>query len=124
MAKTKKEKVEKKKASKEELEKVIVDLAKKEMTPSKIGLVLRKEYGVKSEKKIKRILAEKGIKSDLPEELDSLIKRANALQKHLLKNKMDKVARRGLEITRAKIIQLGKYFKKKHVLPQNWEFKA
>ena len=124
MAKTKKEKVEKKKASKEELEKVIVDLAKKEMTPSKIGLVLRAEYGIKSEKKIKKIIEEKGIKSELPEGLESLIKRAGALQKHLLKNKMDKVARRGLQITRAKIIQLGKYYKKKHILPQNWEFKA
>jgi len=124
MPKTKKVKEEKKKISKEELEKLIVDLGKKEVTPSKIGIVLRKEYGIKSEKKIRKILEEKGVKYELPEEMDALIKNANALQKHLLKNKMDKVARRGLNITLAKIIKAGKYFKKKRILPQDWEFKA
>ena len=88
-AKKAKEKIEKKKISKDEIEKVVVDLGKKELTPAKIGLILQKEYGLKSDKKIKKILEKAGIKNELPEELEDLLKRASALQKHLLKNKMD-----------------------------------
>jgi small subunit ribosomal protein S15 len=124
MRKKKTEKIEKKKISKDEMEKLIIDLGKKEMPPSKIGLILQKEYGIKSEKNIKKILENAGVKSGIPEDLNSLIKNANALRKHLLKNKMDKVAGRGLQITLAKIIKLTKYYKKKIILPKDWDYKT
>jgi small subunit ribosomal protein S13e len=123
-AKKAKEKIEKKKISKDEIEKVVVDLGKKELTPAKIGLILQKEYGLKSDKKIKKILEKAGIKNELPEELEDLLKRASALQKHLLKNKMDKVAGRGLQLTIAKINKTAKYFKKKRVLSKDWAYKT
>ena len=123
MTKKKTEKIEKKKISKEELEKAIIDMGKKEMTPSKIGLALQKEYGIKSEKKIRKILESAKIKSEIPEDLDALIKRAELLKKHLQKNKMDKVAERGLQITHALINSKSKYFKKKGILPKDWSYK-
>jgi len=121
-AKKVKEKTEKKKISKEELENLIVDLGKKGTSQAKIGIMLKAEYGIKSEKKIKKILEEKGIKKELPEQIADLIKRAEALKKHLIKNKMDEVAKRGLQITLAKIIRLGKYFKKKKILAKDWVY--
>lgn len=123
MAKAKKTKEEKKKISKEELEKAVIEMGKKEMTPSKIGLVLQKEYGIKSDKKIKKILESAKIKSGIPEDLDALIKKADLLKKHLQKNKMDKVAERGLQITTALINSKAKYFKKKGILPKDWSSK-
>jgi len=123
-AKKSKEKTEKKKISKDEMEKEIIDMGKKEMTPSKIGLVLQKEYGIKSEKKIRKILENAGIKFKIPEDLGTLVKNAGALRKHLLKNKMDGVAERGLQITLAKIIKLTKYYKKKGILPKDWDYKT
>jgi ribosomal protein S15P/S13E len=123
-AKKSKEKTEKKKISKDEMEKEIIDMGKKEMTPSKIGLVLQKEYGIKSEKKIRKILENAGIKFKIPEDLGALVKNAETLRKHLLKNKMDGVAERGLQITLAKIIKLTKYYKKKGILLKDWDYKT
>jgi small subunit ribosomal protein S13e len=123
MAKKKTEKIEKKRISKEDIEKAIIEMGKKEMTPSKIGLALQKEYGIKSEKKIKKILESAKIKSDIPEDLDDLIKKAELLKKHLQKNKMDGAARRGLQITLALINSKAKYFKKKGILPKDWQYK-
>lgn len=124
MARKKSEKIEKKKISKEEMEKEIISMGKKEMTPAKIGLVLQKEYGIKSSKKIQKILDDAGVKSKIPEDLNNLLKNAAKLRGHLTKNKMDKVAERGLQITLAKIIKLTKYYKKKKVLNKDWDYKT
>lgn len=116
----KKEKKELKKIDKGEIEKLIVDLNKKDIPPSKIGIVLRDEYGIKSDKKITKILESHGIKHSIPEELQNLIKKMEMLKKHLAKNKMDKVADRKLNMTVSKTNRLIKYFKKKRVLPANY----
>ena len=101
----------------EEIEKLVVDLAEKGLSLSKIGLILRDSYGVYSikaitGKKIKKILEEKGIEVE-PYELVALEKRIKALKKHLEKNKKDTRAKRGLQLTEAKLRRLQKYYKKK-----------
>lgn len=113
------------KRSKEEIEELVVKLAEQGLPTAKIGLVLRDSYGIPSVKlsgkKITAILIEHGIKGE-PEPLSNLIKKADQLKKHLDKNKQDKVARRGLLITKAKISKLAAYYKKKELLPRNWKY--
>jgi small subunit ribosomal protein S15 len=110
------------KKNREEVEEIIKKLAE-QMPPEKIGLVLRDEYGIPKAKlitkKISQLIKDK-IKE--PSDIVSLIKKADQLKKHLEKNKMDKVAKRGLQITRAKIIKLSKYYKKNKILPQDWKY--
>ncbi|UZE93835.1 MAG: 30S ribosomal protein S15 [Candidatus Pacearchaeota archaeon] len=100
----------------EEVEKLIVDLAKKGTNPVKIGLILRDNYSVPSVKtvtgkKIKKILEEKGIEVE-PYEIIALEKRVRELKRHLAKNKKDMRAKRGLQLSEAKIRRLKKYKKK------------
>jgi len=113
------------KKSKEEIEALVIELAKRGMPTAKIGLVLRDSYGIPSAKlsgkKILAILLEHGIKKE-PEPISDLIKEANQIEKHLTKNKQDKVARRGLLVTKAKISKLAAYYKKKGILPHNWKY--
>lgn len=110
-----------------EIENIIVKLAKEGMDTAKIGSVLRDTYGIPSArligKKIKKILVEKGVEFKLPGDIAALVKRADNLKKHLEKNKQDMTARRGLQLTEAKISKLSAYFRKKGALPQNWKNK-
>ena len=72
----------------------IYKLAKKGLTPSQIGVILRDSPGVAQVRfvtgnKILRILKSKGLASDLPEDLYHLIKKAVAVLKHLERNRKD-----------------------------------
>jgi len=106
------------KLSKQEVEELVVKLAKEQkLDAAKIGLVLRDSYGIPSVKaitgkKIQKILEEHGIKT-YPLELIALQKKAKALKEHLAKHKKDMTAKRGLQLTEAKIWKLEKYYKKK-----------
>ncbi|KAG3285621.1 RPS13-like [Ictidomys tridecemlineatus] len=76
----------------------IYRLAKKGLTPSQIGVILRDSHGVAQVRfvtgnKILRILKSKGPAPDLPEDLYHLIKNAVAIQKHLERNRKDKDAK-------------------------------
>uniref|UniRef100_A0A8C5VJQ0 Small ribosomal subunit protein uS15 n=1 Tax=Microcebus murinus TaxID=30608 RepID=A0A8C5VJQ0_MICMU len=73
----------------------IYKLAKKGLTPSQIGVILRDSHGVAQVRfvtgnKILRILKSKGLAPDLPEDLYYLIKKAVAVQKYLERNRKDK----------------------------------
>ena len=115
------------KYSKEEIESIILKLAKQGMNEAKIGMNLRDVYGIPlsksiTEKKISQILKEHNLYPKEPVEITDLIKRANALKKHLEKNNHDKVAKRGLQLTGAKIRRLATYYKKKGILDSKWKF--
>jgi len=102
----------------DEVERIIIDLAKKGMSTAKIGLVLRDSFGVPNirlitGKKIEKILDEHGLAKKEVREIVDLEKRAKALKKHLDKNKKDTRAKRGLQLTEAKIRRLQKYYKRK-----------
>lgn len=104
------------KRTKEEVESIVLKLAQQGLTAERIGLILRDTYGVPSTKlvagKIKKILEKHNIKQE-PSDLMHLRKRAEKLKLHLDKNKQDKVAKRGLQLTKARIIKLEKYYKKR-----------
>lgn len=110
-----------------ELEMLIVKLAKEGKTPSQIGLVLRDTYGVPdvksvASKKISKILAEKKLLKEIPEDLMSLMTKAIAVRKHLEANKQDQSAKRGMQLTDSKINRLVKYYKRVNKLPAEWKY--
>ncbi|OIO41451.1 30S ribosomal protein S15 [Candidatus Pacearchaeota archaeon CG_4_9_14_3_um_filter_31_7] len=110
----------------EEIENLVLQLHKDRESKSKIGLILRDNYGIPNVKKIigksiMEILDIKNIK-EKPEDLMNLIRKANFLKKHLEKNKRDKSAKRGLQLIESKIRRLSKYYKKKNVLIEDWKY--
>ncbi|HLD42954.1 MAG TPA: 30S ribosomal protein S15 [Candidatus Nanoarchaeia archaeon] len=112
-----------------EIEIIIAKLAKEGKSASQIGLILRDTYGIPDvrpilKKKITGILQEKKILPEIPEDLFALMKRSNALRKHFEVNKKDMVAKRGLQLTDAKIKRLIKYYKKIRKLPVGWKIDA
>uniref|UniRef100_A0A2K5ZM50 Small ribosomal subunit protein uS15 n=1 Tax=Mandrillus leucophaeus TaxID=9568 RepID=A0A2K5ZM50_MANLE len=75
----------------------IYKLARKNLTPSQIGVILRDSHGAAQVRfvtgnNILRILKSKGLAPDLPEDLYHLIKKAVAVQKHLERSRKDKRA--------------------------------
>ena len=121
----KKIKAEKQKIDKKELEAEIVSMAKAGETKTKIGQALKTKYGMSSVKavlgkKLNIIFSENKLKTEIPDDLNNLIKNADALKKHLDKNKQDKIAKRSLLIAKSRIIALTKYYKKEGILPKDW----
>ncbi|MDP6642047.1 MAG: 30S ribosomal protein S15 [Candidatus Nanoarchaeia archaeon] len=113
--------------SSKEIEQLIIKLAKAGNTPSKIGLMLRDSYGVPSvqnvaNKKILKILRENKLNPEVPEDLNSLIKRESIIMKHLEINKKDMVSKRGFQLTSSKIRRLMKYYKKEGILENDWTY--
>lgn len=113
--------------SPEEITDEILKLAKQGMTASKIGLVLRDQYGIGdvkkiTGKKITKILKENKMVPAVPEDLQNLINRAVNLRNHLEKNPRDKHNRHGLQLIESKIRRVEKYYKKANVLPEDWKY--
>jgi len=110
-----------------ETELLVAKVAKEGKTPSQIGVVLRDSYGVPSVKKVAgrsvtAIMKEKGALPQLPEDLMALIKKSVKLRKHIEEKKQDMTAKRGFGLTESKIRRLAKYYKREHVLPQDWSY--
>ncbi|MEM7823496.1 MAG: 30S ribosomal protein S15 [Candidatus Aenigmatarchaeota archaeon] len=116
----------KKYLSKEEIEEIILNLAKSGFLPSKIGEYIWKNYHINVKKLtgkgVTQILKEKNFKYDLPEDLLSLMKRAVNVREHLKVHKKDKSSRRGLELIESKIRSLAKYYKRIKYLPEDWRY--
>lgn len=110
---------------KEEVEKIIVDLANSDNTASKIGIILRDTYGVPSVKalcgkSITEIMSEQSVATAIPEDLQALVARVKALKKHLEFNPRDTHNKRGLILNESKIRRLSGYYKKTGKIPANW----
>jgi small subunit ribosomal protein S15 len=110
-----------------EIELLVVRLAKDGKSPSQIGITLRDTYGIPSvklltKKDITEILKEKKLLPNLPEDLQSLIRRAVAIHKHLESNSKDQSAKRGLLLTTSKINRLVKYYKRTGKLSSEWKY--
>lgn len=111
----------------EEVEEIIEKLAKDGKPPSKIGLILRDQYGIPdvsaiTKKKITKILKEKKLAFKIPEELRNLIQRATNLRKHLGEHGKDKHSTKGLQLIESKIHRLSKYHKARGTLPESWRY--
>ena len=110
-----------------EIEEIIIKLAKQGHSSAKIGTVLRDQYGIPStrvltKEKISNIMKKNDAYPELPEDLFDLIKRAVDLRSHLDKNNKDYISKRGLELTESKIRRLAKYYKTKNQLPKDWKW--
>ena len=83
-----------------EVEDLVVKMAKDDVKPSKIGLVLRDSYGVPSIKKltgksVTKILSDSKLLTKVPEDLQALVTKLLALKKHLQNNPRDTHNKRG-----------------------------
>lgn len=106
----------------------VVELYESGHSTSEIGILLRDNYGVPSVaevtgKKATAILKEQGIAGQLPEDLQNLMRTALRIRKHLRVNKHDMHNKRALQLAESKIRRLGKYYRKEHVLPEDWKYK-
>ena len=113
----------------EQINEIISKLNKEGLNSSQIGVILRDQYTVPSVrtvvgKKMKEILEDIDASPAIPEDLDSLVKRAVRLQNHLKTNKGDRKNVRSLELLEAKIHRVSKYYKTRNVIPKDWKYKA
>lgn len=113
--------------SSREIEELVAKLAKKGENPSRIGVILRDQYGIPNtkltaQKGVRQILEEKGMKKDTPEDLMDLMKKAVELDKHRTANRQDMVSKRGMQLTESKIRRLAKYYKREGRLPEDWKY--
>ena len=97
----------------EEVEALVIKLAKEGSSPSKIGVILRDKHGIPLTKlimgkSITKILKDAGLVAAMPEDLDILLKKASALATHLERNKSDQHNKRNLQIIEAKIHKLSR----------------
>ena len=117
------------KATKEEVSDMVCKLAKKGLTPSQIGVILRDSHGIAQVKnvtgnKIVRILKAGGLAPQIPEDLYHLIKKAVAVRKHLEKNRKDKDSKYRLILVESRVHRLARYYKTARVLPPNWKYES
>jgi small subunit ribosomal protein S15 len=115
------------KYKKEEVIDLVVKLAKERKTSAAIGTILRDQYGIPdvkaiTGKTISKIMKEKKLYPEIPEDMLSLLKKAVALREHLERNKADKHSKRGLQNLESKIRRLGKYYVRKGLLPKDWKY--
>jgi len=103
------------KTTEKQMEKIVIDLAKRGNSPEKIGLILRDKYGIPTTKlygkKITQILKENKI--EFERDLDKVEKRVEKIQKHLEKNKQDQKARKSLITKVARRVKLKNYYQKR-----------
>ncbi len=113
----------------EEIEELVVKYAKEGLRPSEIGIKLRDQYSIPltrqiTNKSVTEILEQKGVKPEMPEDLNNLVTKALGLQKHLKTHKSDRRNVRSLELLEAKVHRLSSYYKEIGRIPKTWKYKA
>jgi small subunit ribosomal protein S15 len=111
----------------EEVEALVVKLAKEGQPPSRIGTILRDQHAIPLVKpitgnKITQIVKAAELAPTTPEDLGNLLKKAARLMVHLEKNKKDLHNKRALQLVEAKIYKLSRYYKREGILPPNWKY--
>jgi len=117
------------KQSAQEIEELILKYAKDGLTTSQIGVKLRDQYAIPlvrsiTKKSITEILEQKGIKQEMPEDLNNIVRKALGLQKHLKTHTSDRRNVRSLELLEAKVHRLSSYYKKIGRIPKTWKYKS
>jgi len=112
-----------------EIEDLVVKYTKDGMTPSQIGIKLRDQHSIPLikpilKKSIGEILTENNLTSEMPEDLDNIVKKAVGLQKHLKVNNGDYRNVRSLELIEAKVHRLSVYYKRIGRISKNWKYKS
>merc|ERR1712183_245267 len=117
------------KVSTTDVEDHVCKLAKKGLTPSQIGVILRDSNGIAQVRavtgqKIVRILKAKGLAPEIPEDLYMLIKKAVSVRKHLERNRKDKDSKFRLVLIESRIHRLARYYRTTRKLPPNWRYES
>jgi small subunit ribosomal protein S15 len=98
-----------------ELKKLIVELSEK-YSPSRIGIVLRDQYGIPTTKifgkKLKAYMQELGIEKN--EDLENAEKKVEGLKEHLKDNVTDRKAKHKLQHAQSRLNITRKYFARKN----------
>lgn len=115
--------------SQKDVEELVVKYGKDGVPMSQIGIKLRDQHAIPlvkpiAKKSIKKILDDNGIKQEIPEDLNNIVKKAIGLQKHLKTHNSDKRNVRSLELVEAKVHRISTYYKKIGLLPKNWKYKS
>ncbi|QDI89174.1 30S ribosomal protein S15 [Candidatus Nitrosopumilus sp. SW] len=112
-----------------EIEELVIKYSKDGLTPSQIGIKLRDQHSIPlikpiTKKTVGEILEENDLKSEMPEDLENIVKKAVGLQKHLKNNKGDRRNVRSLELIEAKVHRLSVYYKRIGRIPATWKYKS
>ena len=112
-----------------EIEELIVKYGKEDLTSSQIGTKLRDQHSIPLvrpilKKTISQVLEENDLATEIPEDLNNIVKKAVGLQKHLKANKGDRRNVRSLELIEAKVHRLSVYYKKTDRIPKSWKYKS
>jgi len=112
-----------------QVEEQVQKLAKKGLTPSQIGAILRDNQGIAQVKfvtgnKILRLLKKAGLAPEIPEDLYMLIKKAVAVRKHLDRNKKDKDSKFRLILIESRIHRLSRYYRLARKLPPSFKYES
>jgi len=115
------------KASAEEVESIVVDASKKGVPPSQIGILLRDQYGIPlarqvTGKRISKILEERELAAQIPEDLFNLIKHSGMIRRHLEEHPRDMSSKRGLQLLESKINRLARYYASVGRIPRDWKY--
>eukprot|EP01103_Thecamoeba_quadrilineata_P001086 TRINITY_DN10960_c0_g1_i1.p1 TRINITY_DN10960_c0_g1~~TRINITY_DN10960_c0_g1_i1.p1 ORF type:complete len:152 (-),score=34.18 TRINITY_DN10960_c0_g1_i1:79-534(-) len=117
------------KITKSEVIEHIVKLARKGLSPSQIGAILRDSHGIGRVKtvtnnSILRILKGLGLAPQIPEDIYHLIKKAVVMRKHLEKNRKDKDTKFRLILVESRIHRIARYYKSTRQLPATWKYES
>jgi len=112
----------------EEVEALVAKLAREGNNASSIGVILRDKYGIPLVrpivgKTVQGILKSSDAAPKIPEDLETLMRKAERARRHLDKNRADSIAKRSLTLIESKIYRLTKYYKEEGILPRQWEYK-
>lgn len=113
----------------EEVKALIIKLAREGKPVSVIGNELRDAYGIPLVKPIvgygiKRVLEEAGLAPKIPEDLYNLMRKAARLRRHLERHRSDFSNKKGLQLVESKIYRLTRYYKRKGLLPPDWNYRS
>ena len=113
------------KITSQEVNDIIAKMAKKGLTPSQIGVLLRDNHGVAqvssvTNSKILRILKGQGL-AHPPEDLYCLIKKAVSVR-NMERNRKDMDSKFRLILIESRIHRLARYYKLAKKLAPNWKY--
>ena len=114
---------------KDEVQSLVLELAKSGLSTAEIGTVLRDKHAVPNARlvlgmRIGQFLAENDMVGAYPEDMMNLMRQAVAIINHLGSgNHKDIHNQRALEITESKIRRLASYYIGEKRLPSDWRYK-
>jgi small subunit ribosomal protein S15 len=113
----------------EEVEAFIIKLGKEGHNMSAIGTILRDQYAIPlvkpiTGKSISDTLKAANLTPAMPEDLQNLMKKAQAMAVHMDKNKKDLHNKRNMQIIEARIHKLSRYYKREGLIDKKFKYEA